>query len=112
MIKARTLLFTGIWVILLPHLGLPNFIKNILFAITGFLIIYTSYIMYKQILKEKKYHDKFENFSENREFIEEAEEEFEEAYHHEPKEGLVGEADSEDQEIIEEEIFIIEEKEN
>jgi hypothetical protein len=50
--KARFLLGIGVWVAILPHLGISLLIKNILFLVTGLLIVYTASIIYKQIKKE------------------------------------------------------------
>ncbi len=51
--KERTLLFVGVWVALLPHLGFPDFFRKILFLITGLFIIFVSYVMYKRKIKER-----------------------------------------------------------
>lgn len=65
MTKAKILLILGIWVAILPYLGFPNFIKNLLFLITGLSIIYVSIVIYNQNKHNKK--KDFENFSENEE---------------------------------------------
>ncbi|MCX6747387.1 MAG: hypothetical protein NTW98_00330 [Candidatus Nomurabacteria bacterium] len=64
--KARTFLILGIWVAILPYLGFPFTIKNILFVITGFVLIYFSLLFYKQAMRQKeKKAQNFDNFSEN-----------------------------------------------
>lgn len=66
---ARILLILGLWVAILPYLGFPIFIKNILFVLTGFSFIYLSLVVYKEkrVIK-KKASQVFENFSENNSF--------------------------------------------
>lgn len=72
MLKARTLLILGIWVALLPYLGFPYTIKNILFSLTGLALIYVSLVIYKEARRAAGPKVAvFENFSENREFLEE-----------------------------------------
>lgn len=61
----------GIWVAVLPYLGFPYSLKNILFSLTGLSFLYISYLLYKEQKKEGKIKDKtFENFSENNNFKE------------------------------------------
>ncbi len=64
---ARIILFLGIWTALLPYLGFPYLIKNILFSVTGIIFIYISLVMYGgyRKLKQERRNRKFENFSEN-----------------------------------------------
>ena len=67
MSKSKQFLTIGIWIAILPFLGFPINIKNILFVLTGFLIMYMSYGMYlesKKSVREKK----ADNFSENKDF--------------------------------------------
>ena len=67
MSKSKQFLTIGIWVAILPFLGFPINIKNILFVLTGYLLIYMIYCMYlesKKNVKEKKAN----NFSENIDF--------------------------------------------
>lgn len=70
MSKAKKFLTIGFWIAILSFLGFPLYIKNILFVITGFLIIYMSYKLY---LEDKKNNTKEEriNFSENSDFSKE-----------------------------------------
>lgn len=60
----KLLLFLGIWTMVLPHLGFPSFIKNILFFVTGILLVYLS-ILLRNLKKENHIKKIFENFSEN-----------------------------------------------
>jgi len=46
--KERILLILGIWVAVLPYLGFPYSWKNIIFTLSGFAIIYCSYVLYKE----------------------------------------------------------------
>ena len=64
--RAYILLFLGLWVAVLPYLGFPYSWKDVLFTISGLVLCYFSYIIYKEskvgeIIEEKI----FENFSEN-----------------------------------------------
>jgi hypothetical protein len=65
---ARILFFIGIWVAVLPYLGFPYFIKNLLFIFTGFFIIYLSLLIYRRLKPKKK--EIPENFFENSSFSE------------------------------------------
>ena len=47
--KEKTLLIIGIWVSILPFLGFPDTWRKIFFIITGFAIIYLSYLYYEQV---------------------------------------------------------------
>ncbi len=73
MLKARTLLILGVWTAVLPYLGFPYQIKNILFVLTGLGLVYVSFVIYKEIRFTRKEENEknFENFSENRNFVEE-----------------------------------------
>ncbi len=68
MSKPKRFLTIGVWVAILPFLGFPVTIKNILFVLTGLLIIYLSYGMYLESKKDKKEEKTFDNFSENKDF--------------------------------------------
>lgn len=70
MLQARILLFLGIWTAILSYLGFPAYIKNILFAITGFGLIYISFIIYKEKKTETTEETTYENFYENTSFSE------------------------------------------
>jgi hypothetical protein len=68
MIKSRIFLILGIWVAVLPYLGFPYSWKDVLFTITGFVLIYLSYVLYREY-KEKEISQKtFDNFRENNNF--------------------------------------------
>lgn len=63
--KARFLLILGIWIAVLPYLGFPSSWKNILFIISGLILVYFSYMLYRvQKLKEER-GVVFDNFSEH-----------------------------------------------
>jgi len=64
--RPYTILALGVWVAVLPYLGFPYFWKNILFTISGFGIIYFSYILYREAKESpKNQKETFDNFSEN-----------------------------------------------
>jgi hypothetical protein len=44
--KEKTLLVIGLWIIILPFLGFTNSFRKILFVLTGFAILYISYLFY------------------------------------------------------------------
>lgn len=63
---ARILLIIGIWVAILPYLGFPIFIKNLLFVITGLILVYFGLLFYKQAMKiKKKRTQKIDTFTES-----------------------------------------------
>jgi hypothetical protein len=62
--KSKIVLGIGIWTALLPYLGFPFFIKNILFSLTGLLLMYFAYILYKESKSFSK-EEKSDVFSEN-----------------------------------------------
>ena len=66
--KPRNFLTIGVWIVILPFLGFPITIKNILFVLTGLLIMYLSYGMYLESKKANKEKKSFDNFSENKDF--------------------------------------------
>ena len=67
MSKAKIFLGIGVWVAILPYLGFPFTLKNILISLTGLLVIYLSYNMYQDSKKAgNKITKTFENFSENK----------------------------------------------
>ena len=69
MSRAKILLAIGIWTAILPYLGFPLGLKNILFSLTGFSVIYISYTMYLEYKKASPSKDKLpDSFSENHEF--------------------------------------------
>ncbi len=66
--RARILLIFGIWTAVLPYLGFPLLWKNILFTLTGLVLICFAFILYKEFkIKTAKDPKKlFDTFSENR----------------------------------------------
>ena len=65
--KAYTFLIVSIWVTVLPFLGFPYSFKSVLVTLTGLVLIYLSYMLYKEIkIKEVKEEKTFDNFSENK----------------------------------------------
>lgn len=72
MLQARILFTIGLWVAVLPFLGFPKNIKNILFILTGLFIVYIGLVVYKKIKlsKESTKKNSSETFMENRDFIE------------------------------------------
>lgn len=66
--KARILLILGIWVAILPYLGIPYSWKDVLFTITGLGLIYFSYILYKNNKIKENQKKVFDNFRENDNF--------------------------------------------
>ena len=66
--KARTFLFLGVWVAVLPYLGFPHSWKNILFSLSGLFLAYLGYILqHDEKLQERKNAggQNFDNFKEN-----------------------------------------------
>lgn len=70
MYKLRVLLILSILVSILPYLGFPYIIKNILISFSGFGLICISYLLYEENKEEEKEEKVFENFSENHDFVE------------------------------------------
>ena len=68
MIKVKIILGLGVWVAILPYLGFPYSLKNILFSITGLGIIYLSYMLYMDFKAGETEKKTFDNFSENSNF--------------------------------------------
>ncbi|OGI57273.1 hypothetical protein A3B85_02770 [Candidatus Nomurabacteria bacterium RIFCSPHIGHO2_02_FULL_37_13] len=69
--KMRTLMILGIWVAVLPYLGFPTSWKTVFFTLSGFGLMYFSYMMYKESkMKETEEIKTFDNFSENHNFSE------------------------------------------
>lgn len=46
--KERTLFVIGVWVAVLPFLGFPNSWREVLFLITGLILICLAYLFYNQ----------------------------------------------------------------
>ena len=64
--KAYILLILGIWVTVLSYLGFPYSMKDNLFSVTGIIIIFLSYIFYKEYKAKQNKEETFDNFSENK----------------------------------------------
>lgn len=62
--RERILLILGIWVAVLPYLGFPYFWKNILFSISGIILIYQSYIIHKATKEKEERESASKNLSE------------------------------------------------
>jgi uncharacterized membrane protein len=71
MSKVRILLFLGLWVTFLSYLGFPSSWKNIIFSVSGLVIIYISYLLYNELKANTDKHPVFDNFLENTSFNEE-----------------------------------------
>jgi hypothetical protein len=67
----RTLLISGIWIALLPYLGVPLFYKNILFSLSGIFLLVLSYQLYREAKSRES--NVFDNFSENKDFVDNGE---------------------------------------
>ena len=70
MYKARTLLALGTWIAILPFLGLPYAWKDSLSTLTGLVLMFLSYILYRDYRKEQDKEKTFDNFKENDDFNE------------------------------------------
>ena len=71
MSKVKIIFGLGVWVAILPYLGFPYSLKNILFSVSGLVIIYLCYILYRDLKRgETKEEETFDNFSENNDFNE------------------------------------------
>lgn len=44
--KEKTLLIIGLWIIVLPFLGFPDFWRKIFFILTGISVMYLAYLFY------------------------------------------------------------------
>lgn len=64
--KAKLFLMFGLWIAVLPYLGFPILIKNLLFSVTGLILVYFGLLIRSQIPKKDRSGNKnFDNFSEN-----------------------------------------------
>ena len=67
--RARILLVFSIWIAVLPYLGFPTSWKNFLFTLTGLVLAYLSYVLYKEYRINKIGTTiNIDSFSENRDF--------------------------------------------
>jgi len=70
MSKVKIIFVLGIWIAILPYLGFPYSLKNILFFVTGLGIVYLCYLLYKDLKVRETKGKTFDNFSENSNFNE------------------------------------------
>jgi hypothetical protein len=70
MSKVKIIFALGVWIAVLPYLGFPYSLKNTLFSITGLGLIYIGYVLYQNYKAGESKEKKFDNFSENSNFIE------------------------------------------
>ncbi len=63
--KARILLIVGIWVTVLSYLGFPYAWKDVLFTLSGLVLVYFSYTIHKESKDKENREKTFENFKEN-----------------------------------------------
>ena len=70
MSKVKIIFILGIWVAILPYLGFPYSLKNLLFSVTGLGFVYLGYLFFKDSEKGKTEEKTFDNFSENHNFKE------------------------------------------
>jgi len=63
--KARMLLILGVWVTVLSYLGFPYSWKDVLFTLSGLVVVYFSYTMYRESKEKEGSVKTFENFREN-----------------------------------------------
>ena len=61
--KAKIFVVFGVWVAVLPYLGFPILFKNILFSITGLVLVYIGLVVRSKMPKPEP--KQFDNFSEN-----------------------------------------------
>ncbi len=66
MINAYTLLIVGVWLAVLPYLGFPYSWKDVLTTLSGLVLIYVSFALYKDYKIKKSHREEtFDNFREN-----------------------------------------------
>jgi hypothetical protein len=70
MSKVKIIFGLSIWVTVLPYLGFPSSLKNILFSISGLGLIYLSYLLFRDFKAGETEEKTFDNFSENHNFDE------------------------------------------
>lgn len=66
----RVFLILGVLISILPYLGFPYLIKNVLITLCGLGIIYLAYRLYQENEAKTSGTKTFENFSENHDFVE------------------------------------------
>ncbi|HCY17816.1 MAG: hypothetical protein UR70_C0014G0015 [Candidatus Nomurabacteria bacterium GW2011_GWB1_35_20] len=70
MSKVKIIFGLSVWVTILPYLGFPYSLKNVLFSVTGLGLIYLTYMLYKDFKAGETAEKTFDNFSENNNFKE------------------------------------------
>ena len=69
--KAKIILGLGIWLAILPYLGFPYFMRNLIISISALLVAYIGLMLYKHhSIVEGNEEVIFDNFSENKDFVE------------------------------------------
>jgi len=68
--KTKIILVLAVWVTILPYLGFPYSLKNILFSVTGLILIYLAYLLFRDFKAGETEEKTFDNFSENSNFKE------------------------------------------
>ncbi len=63
--KEKTLFIIGLWIIILPFLGFPNFWRKMLFLITGLAIMYMAYLFYLEYKKRSVKETHHQTFIDN-----------------------------------------------
>jgi arginine exporter protein ArgO len=49
-----TLLFIGIWIMILPFLGFPTSWKKVLLIVTGLFVVFIGYMVWRERLNKEK----------------------------------------------------------
>lgn len=68
--KIQIILILGILITILPYSGFPYDWKNILSTLMGLIVVFTSYLLYKDFKKKENKGKTFDNFRENNNFQE------------------------------------------
>lgn len=68
--KARMFLVLGVFVTILPYLGFPYSWKDVLSTLSGLVLIFLSYLLYKDYKTKENQEKTFDNFRENNDFNE------------------------------------------
>jgi hypothetical protein len=66
--RARTFFISGVWIAILPYLGVPYFWKNILITLSGLWVASLGYLLYREMKAVVGEPRVFDNFSENEDF--------------------------------------------
>lgn len=65
MSKVKIIFGLSVWITILPYLGFPYSLKNVLFSVTGLGLIYLAYTLYRDFKAGETKEKTFDNFSEN-----------------------------------------------